>query len=844
MVNDSLFYNLGVIVNNDIKKSLLEGKVILLLGAGASFGSTTSSGKQIPLGNEIARILAENADLPYSNESLPKVYSACKPILGDKIHDIFDENFRNCTPSKEYNILSKYVFARIYTLNIDDAFEKSIDRNSQQQLYIKQRNEKVSPVDQLFKKIDYIKLNGDVKTPQNGYIFSPQEYGAGSAQSPLWYKELGNDFFNYKFIFIGTLLDEPLFYHQIERYRGVTNTTAQRSYVITPSASPIEVASLRSSNIEHIPATLEDFTTWLIKEIPTPLTPGAILRNNRPEYNVSIDDDQDRYMKIFKDVIPVNRASLQMIHERDSGFPIRNFYKGFKPTWKDILDQVPAELDNTTNIYNEITSLIDSDKNINLYCIFGSAGSGKSTISKQVALKISDHNIPVYYIDNINANLADIIGELEKKSPGVYFVFIENIADSSQKIGSILNTRKIMKGVFIGTESKSIWSFRAKEYFEESRYLTKDISLINRSDASRILLKIKEYGNWTRLERMSQSNRLKELVTRSSKQLLIGLMETTLGEGFYQIIEKDFHSIPSESHKALLALSGIASYQRTNANESTLTRALSYLEMNANVSELSKQMDGILFYKNGNIEARHFIYIDKIFNNLLDINYIYKILEAYIESFTVYEYPIVKNVSKSEAIIYKSLVNAKKLKGFLRGDNEKILSLYSHFEKKLENEGLYLMQYGIALRGSGLHDEAYEKLKIANEAYPNSPQIEHAFAQLKIIIALKSNDKNKALQLFNEAEEILSRLDGGKVKIIDGYPLVALSEGHLAIAIKFHGEEEARKLAMHYHEKIQKMYNNDFSGDSRLEETIEMLLKYASTGILNKDLALEISKPE
>ncbi|ELY2667868.1 hypothetical protein SMC08_003586 [Cronobacter sakazakii] len=399
-----------------------------------------------------------------------------------------------------------------------------------------------------------------------------------------------------------------------------------------------------------------------------------------------------------------------------------------------------------------------------------------------------------------------------------------------------------MKGIFIGTESKHIWSYRAKEYFESTRYKTKDISLINRSDAKKILAKIKQYGNWTRLEKLTNTERIRELVTNSRKQLLIGLMETTLGEGFSQIIKRDFQNIPTESHKALLALSGIASYQRTNAHEVTLTRALLYLNLNANVNELVKQMDGILFYKNGNIETRHYAYTEKIFEQFLDTQYIRSILEAYITSFTVYAYPIVKHVVKSEAAIYKSLVNAKNLRKLLRGDKEKILSLYNQFEKTLENEGLYLMQYGIALRDFGMYPEAYEKLKTANEAYPNSPQIEHAFAQLKIIIALQSDSSTEAFKLFREAEDILSRLDGGKVKIIDGYPLVALSEGHIAIARKFLNEEEARRLAAYYHDKIRKMYNNDYSGDTRIEETSEMLFKYATTGILIKGLEAQIAE--
>ncbi|HDK9844796.1 TPA: hypothetical protein PVT00_005505, partial [Klebsiella pneumoniae] len=80
------------------------------------------------------------------------------------------------------------------------------------------------------------------------------------------------------------------------------------------------------------------------------------------------------------------------------------------------------------------------------------------------------------------------------------------------------------------------------------------------------------------------------------------------------------------------------------------------------------------------------------------------------------------------------------------------------------------------------------------------------------------------------------------VKVIDGYPLVALSEGHIAIARKFLSEVEAKKLAAYYHDKIKKMYNNDYSGDTRIEETSEMLFKYATTGILTKGLEVQIAE--
>jgi hypothetical protein len=103
---------------------------------------------------------------------------------------------------------------------------------------VRQRYDCISEVDQFYQTLDYIKLNGDVNYPSGGFIFSPQEYGAGSAKEPLWYDEVARDFYKYTFIFIGTKLKEPLFYHQIEKYKAKTNSSDIRSYILIPELTP------------------------------------------------------------------------------------------------------------------------------------------------------------------------------------------------------------------------------------------------------------------------------------------------------------------------------------------------------------------------------------------------------------------------------------------------------------------------------------------------------------------------------------------------------------------------------------------------------------------------------
>ncbi|MBO1997651.1 hypothetical protein J4730_20335 [Klebsiella pneumoniae] len=84
--------------------------------------------------------------------------------------------------------------------------------------------------------------------------------------------------------------------------------------------------------------------------------------------------------------------------------------------------------------YSKIKSIQTS-----IFTVFLVPPAQETTLAKQIALKISEHNTPVYYVENINANLKDLINELEKKSPQKYLVFIERIADSAQIIGEILS---------------------------------------------------------------------------------------------------------------------------------------------------------------------------------------------------------------------------------------------------------------------------------------------------------------------------------------------------------------------------------------------------------------------
>ena len=810
-------------MNNQIKNALLNGRLVLLFGAGASIGSKNKLNEHPPLGGELSKILAEEIGEEFNGEALADVYSAAKAELGDHVFKILETHYKHCTPSREFATLLKYPFFRIYTLNIDDAFEKAAHQTNRI-FNVKHRSDPISEVDQYYKTLDYIKLNGDISYTSKGFIFSAQEYGKGSFQEPIWYSELAKDYYKYTFLFVGTQLKEPLFYHQIEKYKAANQNNESRSYLLTPSLSPIQKRSLANSNIDHLAGTLYDFTNWLETEFDTPPSASQVASNVRPELNLA-SVDKEEHLALFSGVIPVHRSSLTLIDKQHSKSKIREFYKGFKPSWSDILDGVPAELHNVNKFYKNVT---ESSSPSDLHLLFGSAGCGKTTALKQLALKLSDLGTNnVYFINEQKENFNELLIELNNRNNSPFYVFLERVSDFAAQLADIIKFGKSENAIFISAENPKIWKTRVQEHLEEHLTTSEDISHITHDDADNILSKLEEFGNWTRLSKMSPKKRKVEILKKSKNQLLIGLIEATSGEGYNEIIQKDYKAITCPSERALLLLAGLATTSRVPANEATITRALSSLKLNPHVQHLAMQMDGIISYTNGNITTRHRVYVERLFKFCVNQKELFKVVDAYIRAFSVYQFPVVKNVNRNEASIFKHLVNAKTLKRILH-KKEDILSIYEEYEKIFENEGLFLMQYGLALRSFEEHKPAFEKLRVAHDAFPESPHIEHALAQQRIILACMTDDESIALNHFHEAESALNRLDSGKVVAFDRYPIITLSEGHVRVMSHLGYHNEAKVLAKQYHNRISSSRHR--RPNDRLNQTLKDLAKFYTSG--------------
>lgn len=822
-------------MNPLIKKAYENGYLILFFGAGSSLTSKGGNGENLPSSESLSKKLADVVGWEYNGEPLSKVYSAAKRILGDRLNDQLIEIFKHCEPSEEYKKIANYVWPRIYTTNIDDALDSAFLLKSTQKVNIRHRFDKVVDQDQILNSIDLVKLNGSIDRIENGFIFSPNEYGQASAQQPLWYRELAEDFYRYTFIFIGTKLDEPLFYHQISRYKSENNSVERRSYVITPNATPIEESDLETLNLEHIAGTLADFVSWMEDTFTEKSSSLDIAYNRNPALKEALSkttiEEQEKYVSIFDDVFIVDRKSLNKPADSKDRKKIRSFYKGFKPNWVDIFDEIPAYLESTKKLVSLVEEKIDL--NSNLIVVNGPAGCGKTTLLKQVAYIINDlHDIPCYFLERPTTDFKLLIHELENLHNSKFCLFFDRLDAHALELNDLIKFKKLENCMIVGSESQRKWQSDLKDMLGEYCDGILNISLITKNDALAILEKIEIHGPWTRLARMSKKQRLSEVLERSKRQLLIGLLEATYGDGFEKIIEREFNEIEGKEEKAFVILIGLATIHRYGIRHEYVSRALTYLDIGHSIEYFINRLSGIINYENGVFVARHHVYVKHLFSEIIDGNEIYPILEALLSSYTVYESPILKNVGRNEMQLYKALTNHRFLKDIFRQNKSLILKTYENFEKEFENDGHFLLQYGLALRDFQCQPEAYEKIKTALSAFPTSSHIEHALAQQELILACDQNSKAKAYDLLTTAIERLEELNK-HFRTRSAYPIVTLSEGHTNVMRKFEDDQTAKNIAKSYANRIASI--GDFQQNFRLKSTWKVLTNFVSSGEWNEE---------
>lgn len=819
--------------------ALSKGEVVLILGAGASATSTTPQGEKVRQGESLANLLATKAGLEYNKEELPDVIGA---VVGPRLSQaqfnrILTDEYTRISPSKELTDLMSYTWRRIYTWNIDDSIE-NIRGGVQRRRYFNGMIDKVIAHEGLT-YVSVVHLHGDALKPEHGFIFSTSEYNSRlNANTHDWYREAVADYVAYTPVFIGSKLKEPILSAELDRARPNPGAGLGRAFLVTPDEfSPVMSANLAAKNICVVRAKLDEFVNWLKHQTESKVTPIDVAKkvnsfarelSEKLEINSSdVDIARTILLHTWADT-KRDADALQQLDKRRLG---RSFLEGMPPTWMVAATDIPVWLAATSTLYSELSKAIARRDRI--FVVNGQSGSGKTTALLQSMLRyLNEHpHSPLYELTPNTPSLRSALGLLARLHKNEHvIVYVADLFPFADSVLEDLTSFDEGRFTLISSARTGEWRDHIHRRVGDAA-VSFQYQRFDEVDYDSLIQRLLDYVPAPRFLRLDGNARRQKL--RSSKsQLLIALKETTESVNFTNVITDEYENLPDDDCRVLVLIAGIATIARTGISASAAREAYSLMRLKRTFDEAMLAASGIvLFSESGRFQARHELYVRHIFENVAPIHEIVDTIISVLITYTKFQLPVVKNVGRLDALLFKFLLNHNFIADICRHREamDEGESIYSTFEIAFQLDGHFWLQYGEYLVEMGALETALGALNKSIQAYPDNPYAVHAYAdvQLRVAIRRKTYD-SVTTQLIGEAVRALEQQHAAHDADSDQYPIVTLADRHVGALIKHHQDQAAKQAARRYFGQLSDLAKRISS--SQVQRARERLANYLTSG--------------
>jgi len=773
-----------------LAKKIQHGKVMLLLGAGASVGCSNRLGESPPLGGRLTEILADSCGMQMDpGDELQTVAGNAREILGDmQFFELLRKYYLHCTPSDSLKRLSRYYFSRIYTLNIDDALEAAFRETGVQTADVFVGNSPIISRDGS-PSVQIVKLNGSVDRPENGLIFSREEFNHGMVRGVTWYDEIVRDYYSSPFVIVGTELQEPIFWHHVTRFMRDTGLRAGYSYIICPTFSPHRRKQLERNGIQPIEGTLTDLVACLADGIGPRISFRDICKNRNPVLFSHMRSERvkaalaDSPFEITALTV-VDRGLLEELVPKDLG-AVRGFYLGKPPSWRDVLDGVPAEILDAEKVRKTVES------GARLILVEGSAGTGKTSCAMIAAMKIADSGqATVLWVDASIGLPSEAVSSFLAEG-GRVVVFVDSFAGRERDLGKVFESAgRDVSLVLIDRTTR----VRRSSYRSALRgdVVNLRINRIEPGDVPSILEKVEMFGPWSYLSRLSTRERRDLLLQKAEKVLLVALREATSGKGYDDILTSEFGEMGEDAKNVCLFVS-LASMHSLGVSRKTLVSALdAYYHPKALPEPEQFVVDGVLYRDQGGLyRVRHAMIAEYNFTRLAQPDVALGVLRSLLLSLSRFGSPIRKYAGRGDVRLYTAISNHEFLWATFRRQRESVVALLGACERWFSGDALFWLQYALFEQKCGRLRDAVDHIRIALSIYPSSFQITNAYANIHFSAAEGALSASDGLAIMEDASAMMQ--SQMKDPDTEPYAVVGLCKGRLRAIMKWVPEKGRRE---------------------------------------------------
>jgi hypothetical protein len=564
-----------------LTRNLDLNRVVLFAGAGFSVDAQNLFKEPIPLTNELARRLWEFLyETPYDGRTaLKTLYEAALTHTKGRaaLRDFLRSLLHVVQYADWYQLIPRWYWFRIYTTNADDLVERLYDCAG-----IPALQKIVAPChfqerDAFLRRIQFVKLHGCVNDDTKDLTFAHSEYGNRASVPDVWYIHFVQDYSTLNTVFVGTQLDEPLFWQYIEirrqRERGAPERRP-KSYLVSPSISKPMEEVLDNYNIVSVRATAKGFFEWLsnncqqhrredILRVRDPTLEPALrtAEEGMPPSTVNL---AEYFYTIFKTPTLMPRQGRRSL-----------FLLGSPPTWDDIATGLDAHREISDVIRMRLAAALEAGEP-DLFVISAAAGSGKSTLAKRAAVQLIADGHSVLFSEGESRPDADRLAQYVKILDRRVLLIFDHSGWDLREIGEFHEkTRGLPHKPIIVVIARSNDFLRFKYFLAKAEIERIRIPHLSDSDISSVLSVLEHNRLLGELRRMRPEDRFEVFRTKAHKQILVAMREATSGQGFDEIITNEFAQVEPLNAKLLYLVAAIPSIENYGITLAQMVTALS-----------------------------------------------------------------------------------------------------------------------------------------------------------------------------------------------------------------------------------------------------------------------------
>ncbi|MDH5673699.1 MAG: SIR2 family protein [Myxococcales bacterium] len=594
------------------------GTVVLFTGAGFSVDAKDLDGRNLPIGDGLARDVWALlfSDEEYDGSPLTDLFGTAKIRKARLLRDLVSRRLTvDPTSVPEYmQVWFEVPWLRVYTLNIDDLEEAVADsfQLPRTPVPISAVGQGAELVSTSSGELPVAHLNGSVSDELEDLTFSAQDYAQRQAAQEPWYAQLSADLLAYPFVFVGSPLEEPLFWQHLAMRSLKSRETREhrpRSFLVTPTLPRAKQALLAEHHIHWVKATAGEF--------------AAVLGSMRPQMDAGHGRLRASAQANADDVGNIERVPDLLAGARDSA---SLYLRGAEPVWGDIRFGRCAGRVADAELLERSQALLRGaeDSGTRLLLVSGTAGTGKSTGLMRLAAKLSGNGEDVAWIGPDAEVSARTLGRFFHRpdAPSVACI------DEAGRYGTAL--LRVLRDA-VGSELKLVvFAMREGQRRLLDSAALDDVELedftmppLQDSDIGALLDVLTaehRLGKLLGLPREEQEAAFRE---QAGRQLLVAMIQATSDDPFEEKVHGEWRQL-SDSQRYFYALVALASIFRFPVDRELLlvARGTKSADDLADISFLHERHIVVAEGGVSNIRTRHTLIAEKLIERLqLDRDY-------------------------------------------------------------------------------------------------------------------------------------------------------------------------------------------------------------------------------